>query len=297
MKKLLLILVTPFFFFSCEDVIEVEVPIDNPRLIIDAVFRINSAENEQTLQIIAGTTTGFFSEAQTAQLDEIAIVNLDYQPVDISDSNQLNFIQTAPGIYEATRQTEFFTDGELRLFVSYQGQQYIASSRYVPTSDIEELVQGDGTLFGGDDTEIIVSFFDAPNREDFYLFDLDFNEYLVSEDTFYPGQRFEFSYFYDNNVVSGSNLDISILGVDVQFFNYMNQVVVQADNGSAGPFQTPAATVRGNLLNVTQNNINSIEDVEAIENIAALEGIDESANFALGYFAICETFTKTIVVE
>ena len=126
---------------------------------------------------------------------------------------------------------------------------------------------------------------------------MDFNEYLVTEDIFYPGQRFEFSYFYDDGVTSGMDLNISILGVDILFYNYMNQLIAQADSGSAGPFQTPSATVRGNILNITDVGIDTIEDAANIENIGSLEGIDSTDNFALGYFAISQSFTKTITVN
>jgi len=297
MKKLGYIILVAGMLLGCEDVVEIDVPIDDPRLTVDALFRIDAAEELQTVQIRAGITSGFFSDLQTADLEEISLVNLDYEPADASDSRILEMEQVAPGVYEASKGTSYFTNGELRVFIQYEGQQYIAATSFIPTSDIEELVQGDGNLFGGDDTEIVVSFVDTPGRRDFYLFDLDFNEYLATEDIFYPGQRFEFSYFYDDTVSPGMDVTISILGIDFQLYNYMNQVIAQADGSSAGPFQTPSATVRGNIINVTDLGIDSIEATAAIENIDALEGIDNTDNFALGYFAISQTFTKSITVE
>ena len=297
MKKTLYILLVICILCSCEDVVDVEVPVDDPRLTIDALFRIDSSQVEQTVQVNAGITSGFFSELLVADLEEITLVNLDYEPTGPNDSRVLQMTQVASGVYEATQSTAYFTEGELRLFIQHEGQQYIASTSYVPTSDIEELVQGDENLFGGDETEIIVSFQDTPNRRDFYLFDLDFDEFLVSEDQFFPGQLFEFSYFYDDGVTPGTNVEVSIIGVDIQFYNYMNQLIAQSDAGSAGPFQTPSATVRGNIINVTDVDIDTIEDVIALEDIEALEGIDSTDNFALGYFAISQTFTRSLTIE
>ena len=37
-------------------------------------------------------------------------------------------------------------------------------------------------------------------------------EYLVTDDTFYKGQHYEFSYFYDQTFEPSTQLDISILG-------------------------------------------------------------------------------------
>ena len=136
--------------------------------------------------------------------------------------------------------------------------------------------QGDGTLFSGNETEVEVSFNDRIDEDNFYLVDLDFDDYLVTEDEFYNGQTFKLSYFYDDDIDAGRTISISILGVDEPFYNYMNQLIVQA-GGDQGPFQTPSATVRGNIINSTST--------------------EDSSNFALGYFAVCETFTATIVIE
>ena len=174
------------------------------------------------------------------------------------------------------------------LFIQHEGSRYAARTTYVPAVPIEKLDQGDATLFSGEETEIIVAFDDQPNRTDFYLFDFDFNEYLVTEDTFYPGRTFEFSYFYDDDVKEGMTIDVSILGVDRAFYNYMNQIIIQS-GGDQGPFQTPSATVRGNILNVT-----NIEDLSDLDNLAS--SIDQE-NFALGYFAVCQTFSKSITIE
>jgi len=161
----------------------------------------------------------------------------------------------------------------------------LALTRFVPSVPILGLEQGDQTLFSGNETEVRVAFADNGDRDDFYLVDLDFGEFLVTEDEFYNGQSFLFSYFYDDGIEAGQEINISLLGVDEPFFNYMNQLIVQA-GGDQGPFQTPAATVRGNIINVTD-----------IDNINSFDNVENSDNFALGYFAVCETFTQSIVIE
>ncbi len=286
MRKLFYILPVVFILLGCEDVIDVDVPVDRPRLTVDAVFRLDVSEPIQTVQVKVGQTSGFFDELQTTSLDAITLINPDYVPTGPLDLNSLVMTEVAPGIYEGSKTTIFFTEGTLQLILEHQGERFLAQTAFVPTSDIDELAQGDGSLFGGDETEIIVSFTDQPDREDFYLFDLDFNEYLVTEDEFYPGQRFEFSYFYDESVNAGMDINVSLLGVDELFYNYMNQIIVQANSGSTGPFQTPSATVRGNIINIT-----------GINNIDSFDNVENSDNFALGYFAICQTFTKTITIE
>jgi len=268
MKKIYLTFIVLCSFYGCQDVIEVEVPIDSPRLVIDAVIRMSNLDQPNTVvQIKASVTSSFFDEIEPAELSTISITNLD-------SNTTVSLTEQTPGsgIYRADIPTNRLTDGSSRLSISYQGQTYEAETSFVPSVPIDELRQGTSTLFTGDETEIVLTFTDVPNRVDFYLFDFDFDEYLVSEDTFYPGQLFQFSYFYDQELQPQTVLDIEILGVDEQFYNYMNQVILQS-GGDQGPFQSPAATVKGNIVNITDPD-----------------------NFALGYFAISQTYTASLQI-
>ena len=269
---------------GCEDVIEVDPPSEEPRLTIDALIRIDENEPVTTAVVKANLTSSFFGDITPTDLDQITIINLDY-PSQGLDQNVIVLVKTGPGEYSGSKGTDFFTSGRLLLTIEHQGQRYIAETTYAPSVPIESLQQGTGTLFTGDETEILISFVDEPDRTDFYLFDFSFDEYLVSEDTFYPGQRFQFSYFYEDGLASGQQVEISILGVEERFFNYMNQLIVQA-GGDQGPFQTPAATVRGNLINVTN-----------IDNIDNFDNVEDSNNFALGYFSVSQEFSSTITIE
>jgi len=285
MKKIFGLLCIILFSLGCEDVIEVDVPQTPPRLSIDALIRLDASQTTTTVEIKANLTSSFFGELSPAELTSISIVNPDYVPTSPLDSRTLPLDQLIPGVYQGSKQTVFFTEGELQLAIEHDGQRYLALTRFVPSSPIISLQQGDGTLFSGNETEVEVVFTDDGEREDFYLVDLDFGDYLVTEDEFYNGQTFRFSYFYDEGVQAGREIRISLLGVDEPFYNYMNQLIVQS-GGDQGPFQTPAATVRGNIINVT--NIDTIDSFDHVEG---------SDNFALGYFAVCQTFTDTIVIE
>ena len=173
-----------------------------------------------------------------------------------------------------------------QLILETENEQFFATTTYVKSVPIDSLEQGNETLFSGDETEVIVTFTDPGESNDFYLLDLDFGEFLVTEDEFYQGQTFVFSYFYDNELAinTSSVVNISLLGVDEQFYNYMNQIIVQS-GGDQGPFQTPAATVRGNIINVT-----------GIDNDEVVDNVERSDNFALGYFAIVEEYTDSITI-
>lgn len=285
MKKIFYIICIGLLFLGCEDVIEVDVPQTPSRLTIDALIRLDAGASFTTATIKANLTSSFFGEITTAELTSISIINPDYVPSSALDSQAIIFSEVAPGIYEGTKGTQFFTEGALQLVIEHDGQRYLAQTQYMPSASLLSLEQGDGTLFTGNETEVEVSFTDDIERNDFYLVDLDFGDYLVTEDEFYNGQTFRFSYFYDDQVEEGSEINISLLGVDEPFYNYMNQLIVQS-GGDQGPFQTPSATVRGNIINVTN-----------IDNINSFDNVEDTGNFALGYFAVCQTFTETIIIE
>ena len=285
MKKFIYILCLLPFLSACEDVVEIEVPTDQSRLTVDALMRIDLTQSSSTYyaEVRVSTSTNFFESVEPARLDQISITNLESE-----ETIPLFETFSGSGVYQSETTIDFMTSGDLVLFIEHQGSRYAAQTAYVPTVPITKLEQGDATLFSGEETEIVVAFKDQPNRTDFYLFDFDFNEYLVTEDTFYPGETFEFSYFYDDDVKEGMVLDISILGVDRGFYNYMNQLIVQS-GGDQGPFQTPAGTVKGNIINVT-----NVEDISDLDN---LDSLVDQENFDLGYFAVCQTYSKSISIE
>jgi len=287
MKRILLLLLVMTFFASCEDVIEVELPTETPRLTVDAIIRIDTAQNFTTAKIKIGLSSSFFNENETTEIDQIMILNPDYELQSALDANFILFSETEPGIYEGTKNTTFFTTGELQLYIELGEETYYANTQFVPSVPIDSLEQGNETLFSGDETEVIVTFTDNGNRDNFYILDFDFNEYLVTEDEFYQGQAFVFSYFYDLDLPLNTNttINISLLGADESFYNYMNQIIVQS-GGDQGPFQTTAATVRGNVFNIT-----------GIDNIEVFDIVDREDNFALGYFAVVQEYKKSIIVE
>ncbi|WP_291864319.1 DUF4249 family protein [Maribacter sp.] len=280
MKHNLLYIVIFSFLLSCEDVIEVETPTEASRLSVDALIRIDEKNIFSQAKIKVSETSSFFDENIPAEVKEIKITNKDLQNT-ASNPNFIILTQSEPGVYDIFKDTSFFTEGRLELSIKHNNQTYIANTSYVPSVPITKLEQGDGTLFEGNETEIVITFVDEANRQDYYLFDFDFNKYLVSEDEFYPGQTFKFSYFYDDEAKSGMQVNVSILGVDQDFYNYIDLLIIQS-GGTQGPFQTPIATVKGNIINITNTGLDSTENTN---------------NFALGYFAICQTYSATITLE
>ena len=286
-----------FFLISCEEVIEVEVPNTPPRLLVEGLIRVDEQEAFVPVRIGLKETNSFFEELPVTQAENIVIGVERFD----SDGNLIEVLtsslaEEAPGtgIYipdpDATfdqRIPTIFLDKNVRftLQLRHKGRQYVAQTNYVPVVPIDFLVQGRATLFEGDETEVIVAFTDPPLEMNYYLFDFGPTEFLVTEDTFYQGQFFQFSYFYVDPIEPGTELQISIMGVDDTFYNYMDLLISQSGE-QQGVFQTPVATVRGNVVDVT-----GLDNEEIVDNAKRPDV------FPLGYFAIVQEQVRTITIQ
>ncbi|QWX82583.1 DUF4249 family protein [Cellulophaga sp. HaHaR_3_176] len=287
MKNIYTLLLLTLAFISCEDVIDVDVPSEEPRLTIDALIKIAPEDEIVYIEVKAKLSSSFFDEIQPAKLDQIIIQNIDKES---NNTILLRESEDEQGVYFININREFLTEGRIVLGILYNEETYVAITEFVNAPVIDNLNQGDDSLFGNDETEIKISFTDLPDDDNYYLFDLNFDEYLLTEDIFYKNEQFSFSYFYDQKFQDNTSFEISLLGIDFPFYNYMNQILAQSGE-TQGPFQTPAGTVRGNIINVTDVEIDNFESIDDLENIVPNE------NYALGYFAICEEQSKTVIIQ
>lgn len=285
MKHLLLLLFLIAGLSACQDVVEVEVPREDPRLIVDALIRVDTLQENTRVIVKVSETNSFFGSIPPASLDQISLDNLDFPLGGGAATTVLIEEEPGSGIYTKVFPTTYLTRGRLILQIDYDEMLFIANSEFQPSVPIDNLVQGEGGLFGGDETEIEITFTDIPDQENYYLFDFDFANFIASEDTFYEGQQFKFSYFYDDELDSGTELEISIMGVDKAFHDYMNLILEQSSE-DFGVFETPSLTVRGNIINATE-----------IDNMDNFDNVSMANNFALGYFAVVQEYKETFTVE
>ena len=69
-------------------------------------------------------------------------------------------------------------------------------------------------------------------------------------------------------------LNIILSCISSQYYNYMNVLLAIAGSNCGSPFQSPPATVRGNIINTSNET-----------------------NFALGYFTLSEVATANYTVQ
>ena len=260
----MMVIVVAAAFQACEDVIDVDLPETDKRLVVDGLVRIADKKEIDRVSIKLTTTTAFFN----ADVPIIADAK-----VELLTSSKTYTMAFDSEFYSVNVAREVLNNEDVTLHINYNGEDYTGTSKLISTVPIDTLIQGTNTLFSGDETEIIIAYTDPSPSTDYYLFDLDYGFYFASEDTFYQGSPFSFSYFYDG-LNMGDEINIGILGVDKTFYDYMNIIIAQTGQDSGGPFDAPPAVLKGNIRNIT-----------------------DPSHYALGYFAIARTYSKKIVIK
>ena len=269
MKKIALLLFSMFLLFSCEDVIEIEVPSGKPKLIIDAFFQIFYNQNPVTAYTVVKLrkSTDYFEEQIPIITDAKVFIKDLTNNIDIvfTDDN-------LDGDFEPI--TEFIPQEniEYQLNIFYDDEVYKGTANKILTSGFSEVFQGDATLFSGEEIEINVTIIDDINTQNYYLFDFSNNLYSAREDRFFNGSKYNFSFFYQKDEIElPSNVTLKMSGISKDYLTYFRVLLEQSGQNSGGPFQTIPSSLLGNIVNTTNFD-----------------------NFPLGYFHISETDTYNL---
>ena len=265
MKKLIILIGLGFLNISCEEVVQLDLPTETPRLAIQASILMIPNET-LTQEVTLSLSGGFYQEENPVVSD--AIVQL----IDLTNNLTFDFVYSAEFENYQLNFTPIF-DTNYKLKIIYNNETYESSIEQLRHSvPIENLEQGNNTLFSGEEKEVIISYTDNADRDDFYLFDFGYQLYLATKDEFYQGNLFTFSYFYDDLEV-GDEVLIKIMGISERHFNFMTILIEQTEDGG-NPFSTTPSTVRGNLSNLTNPE-----------------------HYPMGYFRLSETYSASLVLE
>lgn len=273
MKKtyLLLVFIMAFSFHSCEDVIDVDLNTAQPKLVIEASINWykGTSGNEQKIKLT--TTTDYYSTI-------IPKVSGAKVYIKNSSNDTFNFTENPnSGEYFCTNFIPLINE-TYTLTVISNGQTYTATETLKPVAAITKIIQNNFGGFDGKTIEIKTYFYDPANEENYYLFGYKYqnplvNNYYAGEDIFFQGNEF-FSASQNDELKAGDKIGITHFGISKTYSNYIKVLVSIAGSSNGAPFQSPAATVRGNIINTTNFD-----------------------NYALGYFSVSEADTKSYDVQ
>ena len=246
MKKFLFaalaLLQITFLAVSCEEVIDIDPPAEEPRLVVDGLVRVDPlapVPPPLRLGIKVSETSAFLGEVPATDLKQITLGAQVLQDSANPGSGFYENLFTARALRQG---------GDNLLQIQHKDQRYLARGVYVHSTPIDTVYQGDGNTFN-DDTEIVIQFTDSINRQNFYLIDFDNGQYMTSSDVLYNGSTQTLSYLYNRQIPPGTEITVSLMGIDRSFYNYMNKLIEQSKE-EIDLFQTPVSTLRGNIINV-----------------------------------------------
>lgn len=263
-KYIFILLALMSTLYSCEEVIDVDLDTAKPRLVVDAALKWEKGTDGANQKIKLSTTTGYFSQnTPTVSGATVFVTN---------ESNVVfEFLETVPnsGEYICTNFIPVL-EATYTLTVIQNGITYTAVEKLKSVVPIDKIEQKDNGGFAGQNIEIKVFYTDDGSRNDYYMFRTQLSQYQipsysVSRDEFYQGNEI-FAIYSNEDIRAGDTIDFTLSGISQGYFNYMQVLLSIAGSQGGSPFQSPPATVRGNIVN-TQN-------------------ID---NYVLGFFSLSET--------
>lgn len=269
MKKFYYIFgVLSLLFFSCEDVVQVDLDSAEPRLVVEASINWQKGEDGSFQKIRLTTTAGYYDQQVPTVSDAIVTVTSE-------DGVVFEFIEENPGNYFCY---DFVPEigKSYELMISINGEVYTATEKLYEVPEIQYVQQNNDIGFSDDIIEIKYFFQDNPDQVNYYLDSFNSDsfltaEYGISSDDLFQGNMM-YGIFLSDEIKTGDNLEIKLYGISSSYYNYMKVLFNSSDAG--GPFPIPVGTVRGNLVNQTNPD-----------------------NYALGYFRLSEVDQITYIIE
>ncbi|MGO4819236.1 DUF4249 domain-containing protein [Flavobacterium sp. W22_SRS_FP1] len=273
MKKIniFLALLLAFFLNGCEDVVSIDLKTDAPKLVIEASINWYKGTSGREQRIKLTTTTDYYSNQ---------IPKVSGATVTIKNSSNITFDFTElsdTGVYICSNFIPIINE-TYTLTIINNGNTYTANETLKSVAPIAEIIQNNEGGFTGTDVEIKTYYTDPANETNYYLYRYNYSNdarqnFYADEDTFFQGNKF-FSVSQSDDLKIGDQVTVTHYGVSKPYYNYMNVLISIAGSTGGSPFQSPPATVRGNIINTTSPN-----------------------NFPLGYFSISEADTKIYTIE
>ena len=264
---------------SCTDVIDVEVPIAPPRLVIEASldWEKGTTGKEQTINL--SMSNPYFSNNENNAVTG-AIVTI----VNDSDLSETIFVDQNNGSY-TTLNFNAVLNESYTLTVINDGETYTAKETLLPVPNIEDVYQSIEEGMDKDALEVNIVFNDPDTQENFYLLKIKEKEDLLPQlfygsDDFTDGnkstvvyERLEDEDINQKEFKSGDLLNIQLYGVSKRYFSYMRLLIDQYDNAGS-PFSATPVPLKGNCINP-----------------------ENPENYAFGYFRLTEVVKSNFTFE
>ena len=159
----ILLFILNIIFYSCTDVIEVDVPDSPPRLVVEAsIDWIKGTDGSEQL-VKLSTSTPYFEN-----LEETPVRGASVKVINDSDRTEFSFADQNDGTYRTSDFTPLMGQS-YTLEIVYDGEVYLAKETMTAVTDITSVFQSRDNGFDKNALEVNIEWNDPANIKNFYL--------------------------------------------------------------------------------------------------------------------------------
>lgn len=249
-------------FYSCEDVIELDLNTTEPRVIIEADLDGSTG----TLVVKCSRTVDFYSESAFNPISD-AVISLEG-----AKSGAITINEAEPGIYRLT-DYNVIPGNAYRIKITVDDIDYEAEAVAPDPAEIEDLIVMPFDIQGPPPEvnfyTIATGWFDIPGNSSFYCLRLILDEDLRGDRTFVSDKDQDgellFVTSFTSDLAPGDTVKVELSSINEAVYDYFLQVEDMSSNGfsAAAPYNP-----KGNF-----------------------------SNEAMGYFGVCYTNKKEAVAQ
>lgn len=264
--KFYLGILATLLFFSCVEVVDVDLNTAPPKLVVEASINWKKGTTGNFQIITLSTTTDYYSNT---------IPKVSGATVTIKNSTNtiFNFVETSNKGEYVCVDFEPVINETYTLTIINNNETYTASEILKEVAPITRIEQKEQQGF----IEIKTFFTDPVNETNYYLYKYTTakNDIIFStdEDLKFNGNEF-FSFSDDVSFGSDDKIKISHCSISKSYYNYIN-IIINLDQTGGGLFETPSpGAIRGNIINTNNTD-----------------------NYPLGYFSLSEVDDKIYIIK
>ena len=262
MKKISLIIFLIILNFGCEKVVEIDLDFNEKRYVIDAKINKHVSSDKAFSEVRISKSRPYFSDI----IEYVNDANVKIVEKETGVEYLLNHF--GEGLY-SIYDFNIVPESDYELVINHGDNQFKSVEKLSNSSLIDNVIQGERNSLSDDIVEIVTTFTDRPELDNYYLFEYGKKGNLQpARDLYINGNSFTFSYFMNkDDIPQNRELSVRMEGIDYDYFKYMIQIVIQT-NTQNGPFSTPPAPILGNIVNINFLFVSSdaLETIPIIEN-------------------------------
>lgn len=244
MKNSVIIFCICLVCLSCEDVVDVDLENEAPRVVIE-VTGIQNQNNEW------GIVYGKVSKTNSYYDERVHYLSNAEMYIEVNNTfYKIGKSQNYANIYEDT--IPMLYDKDYTLLVNFEGEQYKATTKLYKSVPFNRIEQSNNTL-AENQIAINAYFTDPADEENYYYFEFKSKRFGRKVDNIgdelFNGN--EVSTFYAEEFKPGDTVSVFIHGISRRYNNFISLALSQATTTN-NPFAPAPVSIRGNVIN-TEN--------------------------------------------